>query len=265
MRREVEANQQWWDAVAPYHADSPFYDVDGFRAGAIQLRSIERRLLGAVTGKRLLHLQCHLGLDTLSWERLGAAVVGVDFSQPAIERAEKLRDKVGLSAKFVCCDVYDTRAHVDGLFDIVFASYGAMPWLPDIEKWAEVVASCLHPGGRLLVVDQHPVANVFVGSGADDVRVQRSYFDRAAIASIGSGSYVDGVDVGEHTTWEWHHSLGEIATAVTAAGVAIDVLEEHPSVPFQWFEGMVHDPQAGWRLPGDPIPLLYALSGTLRG
>jgi SAM-dependent methyltransferase len=262
MRSEVTANREWWDAVTPHHVKSG-YDVDGFRAGGLHLGAIERRLLADVAGKRLLHLQCHFGLDSLSWARLGASVVGVDFSQPAISQATELRDEFGLDAAFVCCDVYDSRAHVDGVFDIVFASYGAMPWLPDIEAWAAMVASCLRPGGRQLVVDHHPLGNVFVGSRADDLQVKRSYFDHAAIPTTGTGSYVEGVDVGEHTTYEWHHTLGEVATAVIRAGMVIDVLEEHPWAAFQWFDGMVRDDEGRWRLPDDPVPLLYALSATM--
>lgn len=267
MRPELTANQEWWDSVVAGHARSEFYDLDGFRAGASSLAGLERRLLGDVSGRRILHLQCHLGLDTLSLARLGASVTGVDFSRKAVDTARALCDELGLAAEFVCCDVYDTREHVEGFFDVVYASYGAVPWLPDIQAWADVVAGCIKPDGRLLVIDQHPVAQIFSGSSARDLRVQRSYFDRGFVAVTGPGSYVDGVEVEEQTTYEWHRPLADIVSALVGSGLTLDVLEEHAHVPFRWFDDMVHDPQSGWRLPGDPIPLLYAIGagGGMQG
>ena len=159
--RYMEANRRSWDARTPTHFGSRFYDVDGFRAGASSLNSIEVEEVGDVDGKSLLHLQCHFGMDTMSWARLGARTTGVDFSEEAISRARSLSEELDIDAKFVVSNVYDLPDVLDGRFDVVFTSYGVLTWLPDLDRWAEVVAHFLEPGGFFYIVDGHPFGSVF--------------------------------------------------------------------------------------------------------
>ena len=155
-----EMNRAGWDQRVKAHVESRFYDVDGFLAGATSLREIERAELADVRGKKLLHLQCHFGLDTLSWARRGAICTGVDISPAAIGQARDLAQRAQVDAEFVCSDVYGFVAGSAGPYDIVFTSYGAICWLPDLDKWAAVVASNLAPGGlfyMMLLVEEYGV------------------------------------------------------------------------------------------------------------
>ena len=148
--RYMEANRLSWDARTPTHFKSRFYDVDGFRAGESSLNSLEIDEMGDVEGKRLLHLQCHFGMDTMSWARLGAKVTGVDFSAEAISRAKALSAELGIDAEFVVSNIYDLPDTLDGRFDVVFTSYGVLTWLPDLEPWAKDDRA-LPGAGRLLL------------------------------------------------------------------------------------------------------------------
>src|SRR5439155_20452942 len=147
----VEANRRLWNEWAPVHAASAFYDVERFKRGGVRLRPYEGEGVGDVAGKDLLHVQCHFGLDTLSWARLGATVTGADFSQPAIDLAEGLAQELGIPARFVCVDLANLPAELPGGFDIVYASRGVLTWLPDLGVWADVVAHFVRPGGFLYV------------------------------------------------------------------------------------------------------------------
>ena len=152
-----ESNRESWNKRTAVHKDSAFYDLDAFKKGRSSLNAIELEGLGDVSGRSLLHLQCHFGMDTLSWQRLGAQCVGVDLSDEAIKLAREINTELGLDARFVCCNVYDLPEHLDGSFDIVFTSYGTIGWLPDLDKWAAVVARYLTPGGVFYIADFHPV------------------------------------------------------------------------------------------------------------
>ena len=168
--------------LTPIHARSAFYDVEAFKAGQSRLLSIEREEVGDVRGKSLLHLQCHFGLDTLSWARLGAQATGVDFSAPAIRLARALNDELGLGATFVHSNVYDLPDALTGQFDIVYTSYGVLVWLPDLIRWAAVVAHFLEPGGTFYIVEGHPFMYVFDMERAAEpqgLRVDQSYFGGA--------------------------------------------------------------------------------------
>ena len=148
--RRIALNRANWNERTRVHAGSDFYDVAGFKDGRITLNEFERAGVGDVRGKSFLHLQCHFGLDTLSWARLGANATGVDISDDAIGLARKLNDEVGLDAKFVRSDIYDLPQVLDGEFDIVYTAMGVLAWLPDLAAWAEVVARYLKPRRALL-------------------------------------------------------------------------------------------------------------------
>src|SRR5215212_7059039 len=169
-----EANRANWDERVPIHVSGEFYDVPSFKEGQERLQPFEIDEVGDVTGKELMHLQCHFGIDTLSWARRGARVTGLDFSAPAVEAARGLASEMGLEATFVRSDVYEAVGATDGrIFDIVYTGRGAIIWLPDIRRWAEVVADLLKPGGFLYLTEFHPFTNVF---GYEDFSVVYDYF-----------------------------------------------------------------------------------------
>ena len=157
MDRRLETNRNNWNERTPVHAASDFYDMEAFKSGRITLKDIERREVGDVSGRTLLHLQCHFGQDTMSWSRLGAIATGVDFSEAAIELARSLNDELGLEARFICSNIYDLPDTLDEEFDIVFTSYGVLTWLPDLDKWAEVIYKRLKAGRHVLYRGVSPV------------------------------------------------------------------------------------------------------------
>jgi SAM-dependent methyltransferase len=253
-----------WDERVPIHVASEFYDVDGFVAGRAQLRSFEPSELGDVAGLDLVHLQCHFGLDTLDWARRGARVTGLDFSPAAIEAARGLAARCGTDAEFLEADVYDA---VDVLkprtFDVVYTGIGALIWLPDIPRWAEVVARLLRPGGRLYLVEFHPFVWMF---GEEDLSFRWSYFQQEPLEWTDTGTYADRDAATENNlSYEWHHTLGDLVSAVARAGLRIDRLVERPTLFDQRWPFCVHRGQQDWRLPeGMPaLPLSYSLLATL--
>ena len=262
------ANEALWDAWTAVHSTGDFYDLESFRAGGIRLRRYEIELVGDVAGRSLLHLQCHFGIDTLSWARLGARVTGADFSPAAVELARSLADELGFpDARFVRANLYDLPDVLDGTFDVVYTSRGVLGWLPDIRGWARVVAHFLAPGGRFFISEIHPVAEVFENEGvaAGELRLSYPYWehDEPLTFSV-QGSYADPTaDIGEHTEHGWDHGLGEIVTALIDAGLRIETLIEHPFL--EWKVDFLVEEEAGddrWVLPqGTPgeLPLMFSL------
>jgi 2-polyprenyl-3-methyl-5-hydroxy-6-metoxy-1,4-benzoquinol methylase len=248
----VEANRRMWDERVPIHVGSRFYDVDGWKAGRKNrlVAPFEASEIGDVRGTRLCHLQCHIGMDTLTFARLGAEVVGVDFSAPAIEAARALAAEVGLDATFVQSTVDDARAHVVGDFDIVYTSWGALIWLSDLDAWARTIASLLRPRGFLYVADQHPMTSRYSGP----------YFRDEPFADDDPGTYADLDAATVHNeSYEWHHTMGEIVTAVADAGLRIELLHEHPILVWQNSPDMVQGDDGMWRAPDDRIPQSFSL------
>lgn len=249
-----EMNRIGWDRRTAVHVASGFYDVDGFMAGASSLREIELAGLQDVAGKRLLHLQCHFGLDTLSWARQGAICTGVDISPVAIQQARALAGQAGLSASFVCSDVYGYAAPFPESFDIVFTSYGAICWLPDLDRWADVVASNLAPGGRFYMVEFHPIHDLLAGF---------SYFTRSEPDVGEEGTYTEnGADaVAELATWA--HPMSSVINALLDVGIRIDRVSEFPFSPYNCFKGMVERTPGRFYLDhlGNDVPMVYSISG----
>ena len=251
-------NRASWNARTPVHLASRFYDLDAWKRGACSLKPIELEEVGDVRGRRLLHLQCHFGQDTLSWARRGAEVVGLDFSDAAVEAARALAAEAGLPARFVCADVFDAAAAVGETFDIVYTSYGVIGWLPDLDPWARQVAACLRPGGRFHLIEFHPFVWVF----DDDLdRLAYPWDSRhTPIHTEQTGTYADPdadvkiVEVG------WNHGLGTVITALLRAGLIIDALREHDWTPYAILPGCVEVAPGRYRvekLPG--APLVYSL------
>lgn len=261
----VAENRRLWDERVPIHTGSSFYDLADFRAGAEVLDAFQLAELGDVTGLDLAHLQCHLGLDALAWARRGARVAGLDFSAPAVRAATELAAEVGLAdrARFAAADVYDA-VEVLGAesSDVVYTGGGALMWLPDIDRWARTVAQLLRPGGRLYLAEFHPLTGVL-----DDERgatAARDYFARGAQTYDSPGSYADRTAETEHNTaTEWHRTLGDVLSAVAAAGLRIEFVHEHDVIPFQRYGALVAD-GARFRYPAGSarLPLMYSLAAS---
>ncbi len=250
-----DLNRTWWNERVPIHLASAFYDVEGFKAGASSLRPFEVEEVGDVSGRSLVHLQCHFGLDTLSWGRRGAEVTGLDFSAPAVDAARTLAADTGIDAAFVAASLYDAVEALGGRrFDIVYTGIGALNWLPDVRRWADVVAQLLAPGGMLYLAEFHPIELVFAD---DDLTVERDYFQAERFVFDGPpGTYADEAAVTVHdTTEEWQHTLGDVVSAVIEAGLTLELLHEHdftlsPRWPFlEERDGVFHMPAGQPRLP----------------
>lgn len=259
-------NHANWDDRVPIHLASRFYDLAGFRAGADTLRPFELGEVGDVTGRRLVHLQCHIGLDTLSWARRGALVSGLDFSAPAIEAASSLAAELGLAARFVVADVYDAVAAFGGQrFDVVYTGIGALVWLPDVFWWARVVAGLLAPGGFVYLVEGHPFAQIL--DDASGRVVTSDYFEREPIVDDYPFSYTDGPALAHTREVEFQHGLGEIITALADVGLRIEFVHEWDYEVFGRFEVLERQDDGIYRLPaGQPrVPMLYSLRASAPG
>lgn len=260
----MQTNLARWDELVGVHVRArDDYDLDAFRAGRSTLRPIELEEVGDVRGKRLLHLQCHFGMDTISWARRGAATVGVDFSAKAIGLARELSAGLGAGAEFVCSNVYDLPGKLEGEFDIVFSSYGVLCWLPDLAAWGKVIGHFLRPGGFFYIVDQHPVGGM-LGNQGEGLVASGPYFDIGAIEETGDGSYADRAAVVEHkVSYQWQHSLSDIVNALADSGLQVEFLHEFPFSMFQWLPSMVQGEDGWWRVPGsDNVPFLFSLKAS---
>ena len=264
MERRIQTNLARLDELVGVHVHArDVYDLDAFRAGRSTLNSIEIEEVGDARGKRLLHLQCHFGMDTISWARQGAEVVGVDFSAQAISLARELAAELGAGAEFVCSDVYDLPGKLEGAFDIVFTSYGVLCWLPDLAAWGKVISHFLEPGGFFYIVDQHPIDGIF-GDPEEGFVASGPYFDIGPIEETSVGSYADRSAIVEHTTsYQWQHSLSDIINALAGSGLRVEFLHEFPFSTFQWLPSMVQGEDGWWRAPGhDNVPFLLSLKAS---
>lgn len=263
-----EANRAMWDERVPIHTGSDFYDLDAFRAGKDSLRAFELAEVGDVTDRSLLHLQCHIGLDTLSWARHGAAqVVGLDFSEPAVETARSLARDLGLPpdrAAFVAADVHDAAEAVpDSAYDIVYTGVGALNWLPDIDRWAETAASLVAPGGFLYLAEFHPLTDCL--DDATGSRIVHDYFSRDAWVDETPGTYADfDAPTVHNRSVEWQHPVGNVVSALAAAGLRIEFLHEHDASLFARFTALERQSDGCYRFPAERprIPLMYSIKAT---
>lgn len=264
------ANRANWDARVPTHLVSDFYGVEDFVAGArtlTQAVEFDRLHLGDVRGRTLLHLQCHIGLDTLSWARLGASVTGVDFSERSIEAARDISRRSDVPGRFVLTDVYEAPEVLAETFDIVYTSEGVLCWLPSVAAWARVVRRFTRPGGTFYIRDGHPLAHALDDERSDGrLVITAPYFEGDAIRYDEPGTYTgDDAEIGHTTTYEWNHSLGEIVSAIAAQGFRIESLQEYPFAGYQALPDMVQGDDGWWRLPDRPerLPSLVGLKATL--
>ena len=261
MDNYLDINRASWNNTVDAHLRSAFYDMEAFLAGKSSLNDIELQLLGDVSGKRILHLQCHFGQDSISLARMGAYVTGVDLSDKAIEKASALAAELQVSASFVCCDLYSLAEYISTPFDIIFTSYGTIGWLPDLDKWAAIIRKFLKKDGKFVFAEFHPVVWMFDN---DFQQVAYSYFKAEPIVESEEGTYADRSASIQQQTITWNHGIAEVLTALLRAGLDITTFEEYNYSPYNCF---LHTEEFE---PGkfcirhlqNNIPMVYALSAV---
>jgi SAM-dependent methyltransferase len=269
----LRANRANWDDRAVVHAASPDYDIPSFLDDPKHLSGVVRfdlARIGDIAGLDGVHLQCHIGTDTLSLARVGARMTGLDLSPQSVEEARRLAAATGAKVDYVVSDVYDAPNALGGrTFDLVYVSLGAISWLPSVDRWAEVVAAVLRPGGRLFIRDTHPMLDTLEPDPATGKPVPAwPYFEHAEpVVWNEDATYVASADVSDgviaHTeAHTWSHGIGETVTAVMRHGLVLTMLEEHDSVPFCPFPGLMTRSEPGeWRMTEHPERI--AMSFTL--
>jgi SAM-dependent methyltransferase len=266
MQEYIENNRKLWDGMVPFHVASDFYDVASFKAGRNALLRVELEEVGPVAGKTMLHLQCHFGMDTLSWARMGADVTGVDFSVPALATARELSAELNIPARFIESDVYKLQDVLQGQFDIVFASYGVICWLPDFPRWAQVAASYVKPGGFFYLADAHPFATTLDADSPErPLRVTTPYDSRGMPTAYESGgTYADPTaDLPHKRSLEFNHPMGQIVTSLIEAGLRIEFLHEFPFAAWQQFPEAVRRDDGYYYMPDESgVPLMFSVKAT---
>jgi SAM-dependent methyltransferase len=264
-----QTNLKHWNALVPIHANSAFYNTEGFKAGKLSLLPIELEEVDDVRGKSLLHLQCHFGLDSLSWARLGADVTGVDFAERGIELATRLSDETNVPARFICSDLYELRDVLDEHFDIVYTSYGVLAWLPDLTRWAEIIEHYLKPGGTFFIVEEHPFLRIYNNDGrANEMTPNYPYIHGTQphiFDWVGTYANYD-ADIQSQSV-EWDHSLGEIMNSLIDAGLSIEYLHEFPYCAWPMFSFMERREDGYFHMTKyqDMLPMMFSLKATKPG
>ncbi|MHC4713226.1 MAG: class I SAM-dependent methyltransferase, partial [Planctomycetota bacterium] len=254
MDEHLEANRELWETMTPIHLRAASYDVPGFKAGRCTLPQLVLDEVGDVSGRSLLHLQCHFGLDTLSWARKGATVTGADFSENAISAARSLASELGIAAEFVCCNIYDLPDHLVGEFDVVFTSMGVLHWLPDIENWARVVSHFARRGGFFYIYEHHPSAGVFDDDpAATEPRVKYPYFKTGEpLRFEGGATYASGETFEPRVSYEWPFSLSEVVNSLVSEGLRIEFLHEFPHITYKSHAWLEEGADGLWRCREKP-------------
>lgn len=265
----MAANRANWDARVPIHVGPKGYRIERLVGDPNALSDVvtfDQRYLGDLTGTELVHLQCHIGTDTVSLARLGASITGLDFSPPALDVARDLVRRCGIEARFVEGNVYDAVALLDRTYDLVYTGVGAINWLPDLSRWAETVAALIKPGGRFHITDGHPTAMVFSDDATpENMLIEYPYFDGSpAMRFENVNSYAGEGEVAAPVCYEWAHNLGAIIQSLIDAGLAIDRFDEHRELawPFlPWMEPSSEN--EGWFRFPEPlnrsIPLMFTI------
>lgn len=262
--RFIDANRSVWEEWTRTGMTPAFGKLERFRRGEEVLQGFELDEVGDVSGKSLLHLQCHFGMDTLAWARHGASVTGVDFSEEAIDLAHQLRADVGMDAQFVRSDVYRLPEVLDERFDLVYTSFGVLAWLPELDRWARVIDHFLEPGGSFYIADYHPFALVFTET--EDIAhptFTQSYFRADEPMELA------GEEGGQRfVIYGWPYTLGGIVSALAAVGLRIEFLHEFPFSESRHLDFLVERHDGTWTLPEGlhgNLPLLFSLRATKPG
>ena len=255
----IEKNKDSWNQRTSYHIGSAFYDQENFIKGKSSLNDIELYLLGDIAGKKILHLQCHFGQDSISLARMGAKVTGVDLSDKAISEAKLIAKATNTNVAFICCDVYDLPAHLNESFDIVFTSYGTITWLPDLDKWGKIISKYLVPGGKFVFVEFHPVVWMFDN---DFDKVGYNYFNNGPIVETENGTYADKDAPIRTESVCWNHSLSEVISSLLHNNMELSSFDELDYSPYNCFNATEEYEPGKFRIKhlGNKIPMLYALT-----
>ena len=264
-----EENKKSWNKRTAIHKDSVFYDLASFKKGKSSLNKIELEELGDVKDKTLLHLQCHFGMDTMSWAREGAIATGIDLSDEAIKLAKEINEELKLNAKFICANVYDLtdaekvppKEGFRDAFDIVFTSYGTIGWLPDLDKWAEIVTHFLKPGGTFYIADFHPVLWMM---DENFEHIKYNYFNTEVITEEISGTYSDRTAPIKSIEHGWNHPFSEIITALLKHNLQIQLFNEFTYSPYKCFNNLEQGEDGMWRIKGmdEKMPMMYSIKAV---
>jgi SAM-dependent methyltransferase len=257
----IEINRKAWNNRTDTHLNSEFYNQKGFLNGDTSLNEIELNLLGNIKGKSILHLQCHFGQDTISLERLGATVTGIDLSDKAIDSAKQIAKEIHSNANFICCDIYDLPNHLEKTFDMVFTSYGTIGWLPDLNKWAGIVSKFLKPKGQFIFVEFHPVVWMF---DYNFDKIGYRYFNSGPIVETNRGTYADKTADLTISDISWNHSIGEVVNSLIYNGLEINSLEEYDYSPYNCFNKTVEFEPRKFRIAhlDNKIPMVYSITAV---
>lgn len=257
----LDINRSLWNEKTKHHITSDFYNMNGFLKGQTSLKGPELALLGDVSDKSIIHLQCHFGQDSLSLARMGASVTGTDIAEDAIAYANKLNEQLGLNANFICADTYSVSTVITQQFDIVFASYGVIGWLPDMQQWANVVSQLLKPNGKLVFVEFHPVIWMY---DYNFTEIAYSYFNKEAIVETLTGTYADKSADMQMKEIGWNHSLSDVIQSLTNAGVNIQEFKEYDYSVYDCFNNTVQVGDGKWQIKGKEgkMPMMYSLLGV---
>ena len=259
----ISINRKLWNAKTASHYESEFYNVQSFIKGADSLKETEITLLGNVTGKKILHLQCHFGMDSISLSRRGAEVTGIDLSDESIKKANELAATAGTHTQFIQSDIYSLDEKINEQFDIVFTSYGVVGWLPDMDKWAKVIEKFLKPSGKFIMVEFHPVVWMF----SDDFeKIEFSYVDPNHIVEEEEGTYADKKASLKNKSVSWNHGLATVLDALIKNGMNITDFQEFDFSPYNCFENTVETEPGKFQIKGleNKIPMIYSVVAEKR-
>jgi ubiquinone/menaquinone biosynthesis C-methylase UbiE len=260
MNNKEIVNRKFWDEVAPVHKKS--YDIEKLRKTGCLIDNIQLGEVGNIKGRTMLHLQCHIGTDTISWANKGAIVTGIDFSFESIEIAGKLSNELGVKARFIQSNIYDLPDILNEKFDIIYTSQGVLCWLKDIKGWGKIIRKFLKDDGFFYIMEGHPFSYVFDIGKKGCLNVSNSYFNKKpTFEKIGGPDYSDPKYVVKNSTYEWQWTMGDIVNALTDAGLKLEFIHEYDRIFFKCLNDMVQDKEGWWYLPRykGMVPLIFTL------
>lgn len=261
MNKFEETNKNLWNELTDVHIKS--YGIDKFKNGKSSIDQIQLNEIGDVRGKSLLHLQCHFGLDTLSWAREGAIVTGVDFSEKSIAYANQLKEELNIKAKFICCNIYDLKSLLDERFDIVYTSQGVLCWLKNLNEWAKLIHHFLRPGGIFYIMEGHPITHIFNDERRGKLEIIYPYFHSKEPTKWDDDypDYSDETYIPKNPSYEWLWSISDIINSLIKAGLQIEFIHEFDKLFYKGFPDMECDKNGWWYFPDyiDQIPLIFTL------
>lgn len=253
----LHVNRELWNKMTAVHVETDFYGMEDFKKGKSSLQAIELELFEELRGKKILHLQCHFGQDTLSLARMGAQVTGVDLSDQAIEEAKRLADELGISARFIQSDIFQLDKILHETFDYVFTSYGVIGWLPELESWGKIINHFLKPGGKFLMVEFHQMVWMF---DEDFSQITYSYFNDGALIEEVESSYADSNSVIKQQSYQWNHNIAEVISALLEQKLTIQHFKEYDYSPYNCFNNTVKT-EKGYQIKGyeGKIPMIFSI------